>query len=181
MLVVRESDRCSSDFVSFSAGDNLLLISPSLDGNEALLLAFVKNSADVGDNVLKMRLSGQVVVFLHFTFSGEQLEHAIIDAEAVVFDLNDNGSLDHISSSESLFVLFVREDVLASDHGFGRSVLAGLGSGEASDSAGEGVLEHDEGARLHAASFLKFGGEGTRHTLFKIVITHSLIRGKYCL
>lgn len=159
--------------LAFSASDDLLLFAPPLHSDEALLLALVQYSVDVRDDVLQVSLRRQVVVFLHFTLSGQELQGAVVDAEADVLDLDNDGGLDHISGAESLLVLLVREDVLASDHGLGRSVLARLGRGEASHAARERILEHDERAWLHATGFLEFGGEGTRNSLFKIVITHS--------
>ena len=76
---------------------------------------------------------------------------------------------DIITGTESLLVLLVGEDVLASDHGFSGAVLTWFGGGECSDFAWEGVLQHDEGTWLGSAGFDEMGGGRTSITFLKLV------------
>jgi hypothetical protein len=173
MLAV--SDFAQSLVLAFTgSADLLLVLTPSLDGDEALLVALLEDGLKAGDDIGKMGLGGEGNVLLKVTGLGKHLEGAVLlEREAVVLGLDDDGSGDHISGTEGLFVLLVSEDVLGGDHGLGGSVLAGLGSGEGGNLAGESILHDDEGAGLHAASFSKLGSEGTRVSLIELVVITS--------
>ncbi len=120
-----------------------------------------------------MRGGGERYVLLHFTVGGEQLANAFcVNVEAVVLGVDDNRGLNHVACTESLFVLLVGKDVLASDHSLGRAVFARLGSGECSNFARELALHHEEGARFSATSFNKNDVCCARVALNKFVVTH---------
>ena len=157
---------------TFTSASNLLSFAPFLDGHETLLSAGVEDFLDALGNVQKVRLGGELYVLLHVTRGREQLKEVAINAEAVVLNLGDDGAGDHISGTESLFVLPVGEDVLTSDHGFGGTVLAGLGSRKGGDSARKFSLEHNKGAWLHATSFSKLSDGRTGIALFELVVRH---------
>jgi len=150
-----------------SEGDDLLsgvlTGTPDLVGDKALGLTFLDTSLDGGLDVGQMGLVGEEKVLLEGAVGVHEGELTIVflDGEASDLDLLDDGSGDHITSTEGLIVLLVCEDVLGGDHGFGGSVLTGLGSGEGGDSAGELLLHDDEGAGLHAASISQLGVVGT--------------------
>ena len=167
---------------AFTDSDDLLLATPSLESNEALERTGGEDLLDFLADIEKMRLVGEVKIFLHLTVWHH--EHAcaiLVGVDTGDFSLLDDGSGDHIASSEGLFVLLVSEDVLGGDHGLGGSMLAGLGGVEGGDLAGEDtLLHHDEGAGLHAASFSEFSVERTSVTLFEIVIRrHILVLNDY--
>ena len=171
--------RCREEYHYFSHihahadGVNLGGRAPVSVGDEAL-------SGTTGENLLnglgdigEMGLGGEVQGLNESTFgihAGKNTFFVDIHAGDLLFI--DDGSGDHITSSEGLFVLLVCEDILGSDHGLGGSMLAGLGSGEGGDLAGESLFHDDEGARLHAASISELSVEGTGVTGFEFVIGH---------
>ncbi len=112
---------------TFTSANNLLSLAPFLDGHETLLSAGVEDLLDALRDVQEVSLGGELDVLLHVARGREQLEEVTIDAKAVVLNLGDDGAGDHISGTESLFVLPIGEDVLAGDHSFSGAVFAGLG------------------------------------------------------
>jgi len=163
---------------TFADLDDLLLVTPSLESYEALESSGGKDLLNFLGDISDMILVREVKVFLHLAvWHHEEASAILVDVNGGDFSLDDDGSWDHIASTEGLLVLLVREDVLGGDHGLGGSVLAGLGSVEGGDLAGEdALLHHDEGTRLHAASFSEFGVKRTSITLFEIVVRgHSLV------
>ena len=105
----------------------MLFVSPFLDGDEALVLAFVHNLLDFLLNISKMGLRWHVDVFLEFTCSIHKLESFTVDVNTSVFLLADNGSGSHIACSKCFFILLVSKDVFPGNHCLGRSVLSWLG------------------------------------------------------
>ena len=109
-----------------------------------------------------MRSSRDRNILFNFSTGSKELENAFGGAvKASVLSVNNNWGLDHIASTEGLFVLLVGENVFASDHSFGGTVLAWLSSGKRNDLAGEFTLHHEEGAWLSSASFDKCDVGGT--------------------
>ena len=154
--------RARSLVLSFTAGDDLLSVTPGLESNEALSGSFVDQSLDEFTNILQVALMGQVEVLLELTIRHHHAKTTIfVVGEGGDFGLDDDGSGDHITGMEGLIVLLVCEDVLGGDHGLGGSVLTGLGGGEEGDLAGERLLHDDERAGLHAARISKLGVERT--------------------
>ena len=158
----------SSLVLAFSDGADLDLgivaRTPLLEGDEALAGSGGENSLDVGLDVGQVRLVGEVQVLSDLTIGSHKEENLLLDVDAGQFGLIDDGSGDHITSTEGLFVLFVCEDVLGGDHSLGGSVLSGLSSGEGGNLAGESLFHDEEGAGLHAASFSELGVQSTRVT-----------------
>ena len=143
-----------SDVVSFSDCNHLLEITPSLDDDESLLFAGLKYSLKFLFEMLEVSVAGKVDILLHFTIGGKELKSAFGgNIQTVVLGLGDDGSLDHIASAKSFFVLLVCENILAGDHGLGGAVFTWLGSGERDDLARELSLHHKERTGLSAAGF----------------------------
>ena len=157
---------------TFADADDLLSVAPLLDGDQTLLFGSIEDLDDSLGNIKDVTFGRDFAVLLHFTRGGEELEEVAIDGEAGVLGFDHNGAWDHITSTESLFVLLVGEDVLSGDHGLGRAVLAGLGGGESSDLAWELTLHHDQGTWLHAASFSQLDVGRAGITLFELVVRH---------
>jgi len=164
---------------TLTAGNDLFSFGPCLDGNEELFLG-LDAFFDLLFDIEEMALFWELDILDDVTLLIHELREVVLDGEALVLFLEDNGAWDHIASSESLFVLLVGEDVLSCDHGLGRTVLSWFGSRESGDLAWENFLEHDEGAWLHAAGFSKLGGGSTGVSLVKFVIRHtSRFQSKY--
>jgi len=159
-----------SHILAFTSGNNLLFVTPTLESNKAFLDTGGVNFSHGLDDILEMLLSGDVEVLLDLVTEHEGDFVVLIDVEEHALVLLNDGSGDHITGTESLIVLLVCEDILSSDHGLGGSVLAGLGSGESSDLAGEGLLHDDEGAGLHATSVSELSVKGTGIALFELVL-----------
>jgi len=119
------------------------------------------NTFDGGLAFSEMSLLGKSEIILGLVVEEHGKLSLIIDIEEHAFVLIDDGSGDHITGTESLIVLLVCEDILGSDHGLGGSVLAGLGSRESGDLAGESLFHDDERAGLHAASVSELSDIGT--------------------
>ena len=165
-----ETNARSLVVLAFSDGNNLLLVTIGLVGDEALLGASVKDFLDLLDDIGEMSLSWEGEILLEVVTDKELSHTFVINAHAEALSLLDDGGWDHITSSEGLIVLLVCEHILSGDHGLGGAVLTGLGSREGSNLAWVLLLHDDEGAGLHAASFLELGDEGTGITLFELVV-----------
>ena len=156
--------------VTFAAVNGLLLVAPGLDLHEALLLAGVDDGSDLLLETLKVLVLVNLEVLLHFAILGHEHEVTIlVDVNAGVLGLLDNGAGDHVTSAVGFFVLLVGENVLAGDHGLGGTVLAGLGGRESSNLAGEFALHHEQGAGLSAAGFVELDVGGTGVTLDELI------------
>ena len=168
----------SSLILAFSDGDDLLTIAILLDLDEALLCAGIYDSYDLTSEVREMGLGREVKVLLELTFGGHDGDLVILVTNDLHFSLRDDRARDHITGTEGLIILLVREDVLGGNHGFGGTVL---GSRESGNLARVHILHDDEGARLHAASFSKLLDGGSRVTLFKSLSSDIWSKLKLCI
>merc|ERR1712151_474190 len=155
-MCVSHSDRYPSLIVTFTNTDDLLPFTPFLDLNEALFLSRVNNFFDLFLEALEMIKLLDCKVLYHVSLLVHQHKEAfIVEINAGVFVLLDDGAGDHVTCAVGLLVLLISENILASNHSLSRAVLTWFCSWELSDLAWEFSFHREEGSNLSATSFIK--------------------------
>jgi len=158
-----------SDFLSFSALNDQLLVHGRENGDEAFVFTLVEDSLDHVRNILQVLLMGEVAIRLHLTSGIKELKLFIIDVKKGVLNSLDDWGINHITGMESALINFHGKNILCLEDDLSGSVLTWFGSGCIGNLAWES-LDQDKRTWLKSVGISLLAQGGTSVGVLELLV-----------